>query len=532
MGVQSKQANMILFYLFSLWPIFFNSSVHARGLRNEFPFSDQDAYPKIFEASAEAFEGNTFQLRIFVPSAAPIESSPPTESSPPIPVDSQNEGYFPSSLPTSAPTSSQQPTYRVFPWDPSMDDDSSYMLPDEAYVPDNALVDSSILQTGAMFDVVAAYNLVIVSFDLHLVSSIEGLQVPSDTAEIEMYTRVGSIDNVERHPGAWTMFFISTIQPVPGVTGGALVDGFESINMNAGERRAFYFHTNSNAYQFSQSDSTLAGLVTSDVYVSDPRLAIMVGVGKSSLQTFRTSNRNQIWNGSIHYKCLDEMNPPSSSPSEPIFDENPLINSPNGYVLSASSYDGSSEVGGYMFELNNKGNSDVILSRLDIHTHLVGELPVNVYFRKGAYKNYERRPGAWSLILETSVLGMGKGKPTPLPKFASSITVQVGESISLYVASGDNTLSLLSTLSSSNDNGIIEDSNLLIVEGSGKGRSAFTSTMNNRIWNGALYYDVVESNVAEPNAGSSFENSVASISFGRAIISCATLLTSAILSIL
>jgi hypothetical protein len=148
-----------------------------------------------------------------------------------------------------------------------------------------------------------------------------------------------------------------------------------------------------------------------------------------------------------------------------------------------SHYDGGNGQAGNMFDV--KAVNDIIIHGLDIHVDVNDTVNAMVYTYAGPYASVMETPNAWTKIFEGEVHGHGVGFPTPLPDFASGVSVKAGDTRSFYV-----------TLETSNidySNGdsegavLVQDNSIIVYQGRGVAYP-FGGTYAPRTFNGMVRY--------------------------------------------
>jgi len=143
-----------------------------------------------------------------------------------------------------------------------------------------------------------------------------------------------------------------------------------------------------------------------------------------------------------------------------------------------------------MFDVHAK-NTKITITNFQIHTSSTTTEIVEIYTRAGTHMGYERRPGAWTLLAEVTVVGQGYGNPTPLPAGAMTlISIEPHQSQSFYITlrNSNRMVYSIGTGSSSADP-IVSDAHVAIMEGVGKGY-LFRGTVAQRRWNGSIEYEI------------------------------------------
>lgn len=144
---------------------------------------------------------------------------------------------------------------------------------------------------GNMFDIVAANDVTILSFDAS----------PMGSTTIEIYYKVGTWNGFANTPSAWT--FIGS-SPVPYTGGFSAVPVDVNITIPAGQTYAFYVTSNTSAVSLNYSNGNTVG----NVYSSDANITFLEGGGLDYPFTQGTGAVYQprIWNGMIHYALANQ----------------------------------------------------------------------------------------------------------------------------------------------------------------------------------------------------------------------------------
>lgn len=179
-----------------------------------------------------------------------------------------------------------------------------------------------------MFDVVIHAALVrILAMDIHThipPSSTSGGNTGSgsDTVDVVVYTRSGTWQGRDKHPGAWTQISsVTVISQGLGVPTPLPLTAFSPVVVTQDQPVQGFYTTISNGRYMQYTSSTGLSLTSGDVYTAAAAdLSVLVGAGKNHL--FFHTQRDAIWNGSLYYavvnsatKDIDNTNASSSSSS-------------------------------------------------------------------------------------------------------------------------------------------------------------------------------------------------------------------------
>jgi len=162
-----------------------------------------------------------------------------------------------------------------------------------------------------------------------------------------------------------------------------------------------------------------------------------------------------------------------------------------GDTTSTTFIDNNSQRGN-MFTIVAKNN--IIVTNFDAHPE--SDTKYAIYYKKGAYKGYERDSTAWTLLgRHFNVKSNGNGYATPIP-IHFAVKIAKGDSASFYVSS------TITSVAQNYTNGKFEhriyaqDANMFIREGAGLDwpftHASITGIFAPRIWNGNVYYQLDE----------------------------------------
>ena len=350
-------------------------------------------------------------------------------------------------------------------------------------------------EAGNMFDVInsSSSTITITNFHIHTSST--------STETVEIYTRKGSHVNYERRPSAWTLIGEFSFTGQGYGTPTILPNNnnqMTPVTMEAHQQSQSFYITLQNSkhmvYTIGNDDPTIVA--------SNNHLDVMEGVGKGYL--FRGTIANRRWNGAIEYTvdggaAAVITNAPTSSP---------VGNSTSSSSLMTT-LDGNTSDAGNMFNIINRhtDTQQIRITNFHIHTSSAAGTTeiVEIYHRKGSHRNYERRPGAWTKIstANLAVQGRGIGQQTPLPPNSFDPVLVMGNSNnnddnegevhSFYVTLKGSSNLVYSVGSSTGVDGemiVAENADLAVMQGVGKGY-LFAGTMEHRLWNGVVEYELV-----------------------------------------
>jgi hypothetical protein len=144
---------------------------------------------------------------------------------------------------------------------------------------------------------------------------------------------------------------------------------------------------------------------------------------------------------------------------------------------------------GVMFDVRAKNS--IAIQSLDFNTVNSDDARIEVWTKNGSHRGYERRRGAWTLLVNGTVIGRGMDVPTSIPSdmFTPAI-VLANETRAFYVTCVDGPCQRYSLVSGANRD--FENSDLILLRnGTAKGLG-FNGTFHTpRTFNGALHYNIV-----------------------------------------
>lgn len=175
---------------------------------------------------------------------------------------------------------------------------------------------------------------------------------------------------------------------------------------------------------------------------------------------------------------------------------------------------------GAMFDIRAAPNKSVTIKSLSFHTTFVAACDVQVFTKSGSHEYFEQTRNAWTEIVNQKTQCMGPGIETTIydGMFIDSteLSINEGEERSFYIRLVGTELVYSETISY--DQVFVEDSNIQILEGVGVS-SFFHDYTVKRMWNGVVYYEVIDGSDADDlgscssilevdrsNAGSSNKN--------------------------
>ena len=165
-------------------------------------------------------------------------------------------------------------------------------------------------------------------------------------------------------------------------------------------------------------------------------------------------------------------------------------------VASSSSistvFYGGSAFHGAMFDI--QANRDITITGMDVHT--TSELNENyeIWVKSETWVNYDQDSMYWTMISCGQLKGEGYSQPTNVPPdLFSWVAVAADERLAIYttlVQPGGGNLQYTEVPLSIGDTGdvYVENDDIALMIGVGKGYSFSTTVYQRRLWNGSLYY--------------------------------------------
>jgi M6 family metalloprotease-like protein len=301
--------------------------------------------------------------------------------------------------------------------------------------------------SGTMFDVVARKDIILRMMYIHLNG--EG------PTAVEVWMRTGTHVSFENRPWLWQRRVVATVDG-KGRGKRTLLD-VGNIRLNAYTRYAFYFVTLEGKFRYTNGEATGREVTRND------DLVIYEGVGLTA--PFQNIFQNRIWNGDLFYEIV------SGGPSRRL----------------STTFEGGSGQNGVMFDI--LPHQDLKITGFDVHIFDVGPIGVEIFTKKGHVVGSENTCDNWTLIGRMDVEGQGMNVPTKiLLESTEDMTMKADERRSFYISIINGT-GLRYTPGNGTNNIVVSNDHLSIFEGIGV--SSFCGrTFSNRIWNGALHYDV------------------------------------------
>lgn len=140
---------------------------------------------------------------------------------------------------------------------------------------------------------------------------------------------------------------------------------------------------------------------------------------------------------------------------------------------------------GNMFDIVATNNIEV--NGFDVHISSIAVTTVEVWYRVGTFVGFNTSNSGWTLVLTTTVTGMGPGILTPVPA-SFTVPVPAGSTYGFYVTANGG-----GSFSYSNGTGLgnvhVSNGDLNLLEGNGGGY--FSVTNSPRVFNGQVRYTKV-----------------------------------------
>jgi hypothetical protein len=332
----------------------------------------------------------------------------------------------------------------------------------------------TIVQAGNMFDIQALGTIHLFSLDIH--TNIIG------EVEFELFTKQNSFELARRSPSEWTAVKRGTMVG-KGRGQPSSVGMFQPITVSKGNLQAIYITMPSKHLLMTDYIGDQGA-----VFNENDTLKIMVG--RSSRYIFGRNASNRVFNGNLRYTVGDShgLPPPTLNP-DPVTPSPSAEGGGGGESVLTTTYAGGKVQAGVMFDVLAKKSISIHI--MNIHTAIVGAVPVELYTKQGSFVDSRRDPSRWTLIaLEQSVVdGKGVGSATPLGTFLSPIRVEDGNLQGIYVTLP----SLHMLMSHGHGEGLIysENADIAILTGRSS-RYKFGRNASNIAPNASIYYHILD----------------------------------------
>ena len=145
---------------------------------------------------------------------------------------------------------------------------------------------------------------------------------------------------------------------------------------------------------------------------------------------------------------------------------------------------------GTMFDLT--ASRDLTVTGFAVHTATANDYRIRVYWKLGSYAGFESQNGAWTLLGQQHVTGLGQGAETAVG--VGGLGLLAGQTYGLYVVNGDSVdaRSGRENLLHSDALEAFANADLSFAPGVGVGygTNGFNgSTVSPRTWNGRVHYE-------------------------------------------
>jgi len=205
-------------------------------------------------------------------------------------------------------------------------------------------------------------------------------------------------------------------------------------------------------------------------------------VKKSGVNIYDISDSGEVMTFKLSFKNY----PPTPSTYAPTLPANMITKQ------ITTTYEDTSGLSGNMFSI--VAFNDLIIRGMHIHMMSITMANIEIWTKKGSYKEYVNDKSSWKNIATLKINGLGPGKSTPLPPGSfNPIKVKKGEMLSFYVTLARST-GMRYTTGTKEGNMFRSNSDLKILEGAGVAYP-FGEAYVSRVWNGAILYQVEEEHI-------------------------------------
>jgi hypothetical protein len=384
---------------------------------------------------------------------------------------------------------------------------------------------------GLMFDVqtstdVPPGGLRVLTLDLHIAASpTASLGLEQEEHYLSVFTKPGSFVGQEGNPHAWRRVFSGTVVGEGlGKPTRLPPDMFESMIIPRGSSQAFYVVMEEPLLNYGD------GIHVGKQLAQDDYLQIDEGSGIAQVFGGDTAIGPRSFNGAVQYDLLDSEGDAGSSGTNSIM-------VPEGPKHSlVTSMEGGNTAFGIMFDVicltksvqvqalqvhlardgeqrqddthyehdhDHNDNNEVDLASVTIepqyHPPQVNKVTMTVYTLEGSHVGREKYPSEWTLLGEVQVTpqGLGQLSQIPLGSF-TSLNLMAGTRHAFYITANRNVLQYSGLGGSDNGSDLIlhnvavQNEHLMLLVGTGLGRSFFGGLFQPRTFNGALIYQEME----------------------------------------
>mmetsp|Transcript_16425 Transcript_16425/g.37654 ORF Transcript_16425/g.37654 Transcript_16425/m.37654 type:complete len:243 (-) Transcript_16425:426-1154(-) len=235
-----------------------------------------------------------------------------------------------------------------------------------------------------------------------------------------------------------------------------------SLTLNANTRYGFYIVAPTGKFRYTNGNGV------GEISASNEDLTIYEGAGLS--RPFTRVYNNRIWNGDLFYDVLSQND-----------------NQSTGGRRLETTFDGGSGQDGIMFDVLPKHS--LRIKGLDLHLADTNETSVQIYTKEGSFSGFENQRDEWALVAKLNVFGKGLNVATKaVLKGGNMIHLKKGILQAFYIVV-DQGRGLRYTQGNGVGMPVSSNENLAVFEGVGVS-SEFGSLFPDRVWNGALHYEV------------------------------------------
>jgi hypothetical protein len=274
-------------------------------------------------------------------------------------------------------------------------------------------------------------------------------------AVVELWTKTGTHVSFERNPTSWRRRVVASVNG-QGMGLRTLFD-VGSIPLLADTVYSFYILVSNGKFRYTN------GGATGSITANNDDLTIYEGTG--IVGPFGTAHRHRIWNGDVFYEVT------SSSPRR-----------------LETTFEGGTGQNGVMFEVLPHQN--LVVTGFDLHVFDVDAVDIQIYTKDGTFAGSEKQCEDWHLVAAVTVVGRGMDAVTTvtLPQ-DSSVPLKTDQLQAFYITVS-NGRGLRYSPGHGTGSPVVSNEHLSIFEGVGV-EYPCGSTFWDRVWNGALHYEVV-----------------------------------------
>ena len=306
--------------------------------------------------------------------------------------------------------------------------------------------------SGNMFDVFAAKDVNIRKMYLNVAME--------ESINVELWMRTGTHVDYEYKPWLWQRMAVARVEGNGRGKKSCMEIG--SLTLNANTRYGFYIVAPTGKFRYTNGNGV------GEISASNEDLTIYEGAGLS--RPFTRVYNNRIWNGDLFYDVLSQND-----------------NQSTGGRRLETTFDGGSGQDGIMFDVLPKHS--LRIKGLDLHLADTNETSVQIYTKEGSFSGFENQRDEWALVAKLNVFGKGLNVATKaVLKGGNMIHLKKGILQAFYIVV-DQGRGLRYTQGNGVGMPVSSNENLAVFEGVGVS-SEFGSLFPDRVWNGALHYEV------------------------------------------